>query len=359
MDLTALVWLVLGLVVLTIGAEFLVRGASRLAATAKIPPLVIGLTVVAFGTSAPELAVSVKSAFAGQPDIAIGNVVGSNICNVLLILGLSASVAPLVVSAQLVRLDVPIMIGATLLMYGMALDGHISRIDGLILVGCLVAYTVFTIRQGRQAGVAAAAAAPAVPSPAVGRVLADFAFLILGLAGLVIGAGWFVDAATSLARAFGVSELVIGLTIVAIGTSLPELAASVMASLKGERDIAVGNVVGSNLFNILSVLGVTATASPTGVAVADAALSFDIPVMTAVSIACLPVFLRGHRIDRWEGFVFLGYYVAYTAYLVLAATDHESANAFATVMRWFVLPLTGLTLAITMARAWRVRRRGR
>ncbi len=357
MDLVALFWLILGLVVLTVGAEALIRGASRLAATAKIPPLVIGLTVVAFGTSAPELAVSVKSALSGQPDIALGNVVGSNICNVLLILGMSAAVAPLIVSVQLVRFDVPLMIGATLLMYGMALDGQIGQVDGLILVLCLLAYTVFTIRQGRRKGKAAAAAE--APTPAKGTVLVDLCLLIAGLAGLVVGAGWFVDAAVSMARAFGVSELVIGLTIVAVGTSLPELAASVVASMKGERDIAVGNVVGSNLFNILCVLGLTATAAADGVPVADSALDFDIPVMTAVSIACLPIFLAGHRIARWEGLVFLAYYVAYTAYLVLAATDHESANAFATVMRWFVLPLTGLTLAITTTRAWRVRRRQR
>ncbi len=355
MDIDALLWLTLGLVVLTVGAELLVRGASRLAATAKIPPLVVGLTVVAFGTSTPELAVSLKSAFAGQPDIALGNVVGSNICNVLLILGLAATVAPLVVSAQLVRFDVPLMIGASLLMYGMALDGQISRVDGVILAVGLVVYTLFTIRQGRKTGKTAAEEAPA--ATAAGGIFVDLLLIAVGLLGLVFGASWFVDAAVSMARASGVSELVIGLTIVAVGTSLPELAASVVASLKGERDIAVGNVVGSNLFNILCVLGLTAASSPAGVAVADAALRFDIPVMTAVSVACLPIFFAGHRIARWEGIVFLAYYAAYTAYLVLESTNHDSAAAFATVMRWFVLPLTGLTLAVTTTRAWRARRR--
>lgn len=358
MDLSTILWLVLGLVVLTAGAEILIRGAARLAAAVRIPPLVIGLTVVAFGTSAPEFAVSLKAAFQGQPDIALGNVVGSNICNVLLILGLSAAVAPLVVSVQLVRVDVPLMIGASLLMYGMALDGRLSRVDGVVLVCGLLAYTVFTVSQGRKQGKDESSEYQREygQGPSRWQMLAiDLACVAGGLTALVVGAGWFVDAAVSTARGFGVSELVIGLTIVAVGTSLPELAASVVASIKGERDIAVGNVVGSNLFNILSVLGSSAAVAPDGVAVAQSALTFDIPVMTVVAVACLPIFFAGHRLDRWEGLLFVAYYVAYTAYLVLAATDRVAADQFADVMRLFVLPLTGLTLLVTTTRAWRAR----
>jgi cation:H+ antiporter len=223
----------------------------------------------------------------------------------------------------------------------------------------LVAYTVLTVRQGRKQGKDAAEFTREYGARDRGwpRVLRDVVFVLGGLAALVVGAGWFVDAAVTLARALGVSELVIGLTIVAVGTSLPELAASVIASIKGERDIAVGNVVGSNLFNILCVLGLSAAVAPAGVAVAPTALSFDIPVMTAVAVACLPIFFAGHRLDRWEGGVFLVYYAAYTAYLVLAADESGAAADFAQVMRLFVLPLTGLTLAITTTRAWRARRR--
>lgn len=356
MDVTTILMLLGGLVVLVIGAELLVRGASRLAAAVGISPLVIGLTVVAFGTSSPEMAVSVQAALSGQSgaDIALGNVVGSNIFNVLFILGLSAVVAPLIVSQQLVRLDVPIMIGVSIILFFMALDGNISRIDGIILFTGIVAYTVFAIYQGRKESKAVEeeyAKEFSEKPKGTGQILLNLAFVVGGLVLLVLGSNWFVDGAISLARAFGVSELIIGLTIVAAGTSMPEVAASVMASIKGERDIAVGNVVGSNIFNILAVLGLSSIVGPAGINVAPSALAFDIPVMIAVAIACLPIFFTGYEIARWEGFVFLGYYVAYTAYLVLANTQHDALPVFSNVLLFFIIPITVLTLGITVTRS--------
>lgn len=356
MDLLAWLLLGAGLVGLSAGAEFLVRGAARLAATAGLSPLVIGLTVVAYGTSAPELAVSITAAIEGRVDLAVGNVVGSNIFNVLLILGLSALCMPLVVSAQVVRFDVPIMVGVSLLFWALALDGRLGRMDGLILVAGAVAYTGFLLRLSRREPAAVqeqyARRLDRPPSPGrASRLVVDLVLCGVGLGLLVVGTRWFVGGAVALARAAGVSELVIGLTIVAAGTSLPEAFTSVLATLRGERDIAVGNVVGSSIYNVLAVLGLSALLGPEGVQVAPAALAFDIPVMVVVAVACLPIFFTGHRIARWEGALFLGYYVAYVLYLVLAAQAHRALPMFSVVMMSYVVPLTVVTLTVLFVRA--------
>lgn len=346
----------LGLVLLVAGAELLVRGASRLAAALGVSPLVIGLTVVAFGTSAPEMAVSVQSALAGQADIAYGNVVGSNIFNVLFILGLSAIIAPLVVHLQLVRVDVPVMIVVSGLSLVLSLDLRISRLEGCVLVVGILVYTTWLLRTSRRVQEADAERNHRAGRPGAGSRIGNLGRVVVGLGLLVLGSRWLVGGAVATARYFGVSELVIGLTIVAAGTSLPEVATSVLASVRGERDIAVGNVVGSNIFNILAVLGAAAAVSPVGVPVAEAALDFDAPVMVAVAIACLPIFFTGYTISRWEGFVFLGYYGAYTAYLILASSEHDALSAFSQVMMLFVVPLTVLTLVVVTVRASRQRR---
>lgn len=354
MSMTVLVFLVSGLALLVAGADLLVRGASRLALRFGISPLVVGLTVVAFGTSAPELAVSVQAGLAGQSDIAVGNIIGSNIFNVLVVLGLSALITPLVVQQQLVRFDVPLVIGISLLFWILALDGRIGLFDGLLLSAGIVAYTVFAIRQGRQES-------PAVQDEYarefggdsgawLDRLPAQIALIIAGLALLVLGATWLVDSAVVIARALGVSEVVIGLTIIAAGTSLPELATSVVAALRGERDIAVGNVIGSSLFNILAIAGIAALVTPGGLEVAATLVRFDLPVMVAAVVACLPIFVTGHRIARWEGALFFGYYLAYVSYLILAATAHAALPAFGGVMLSFVLPLTVVTLLVLWAR---------
>jgi cation:H+ antiporter len=352
----AVLLLLAGLALLTVGAEVLVRGASALAAAARVSPLVIGLTVVAFGTSAPELVVSVQSALAGRPDVALGNVIGSNILNVLLILGVSAMIVPLRVSGQLIRIDVPVMIAVSVGVLLLGLDGRLGLLDGLLLTAGLLAYTAWTVVQGRreQAGIAAAAAIESgteAVRPTWRSMPWNVLVLGVGLGLLVLGASWFNESAVAIATRLGVSELVIGLTIVAAGTSLPELATSILAAIRGERDIAVGNVVGSNLFNLLGVLGISSLVAPTGVTVSPAALGFDLPVMIAVAVACLPIFFTGHLIARWEGALFTGYYVAYTAALVVTATVPAFTPALATAMFGFVVPLTVITLVIAVLRS--------
>ena len=341
--------LIAGFFCLVAGAEWLVRGASKLALAIGVSPLVIGLTIVAFGTSAPELAVNLRAAYLGLPDMAVGNVVGSNIFNVLFILGLSALFSPLMISRQLMRLDVPLMIGVSVLMYGLSLNGAINRLEGGLLFALLVIYTVFLIRQSRKEDYAAReleGRAPVKPE----SWLKDVIWIGAGLVLLIMGARWLVEGAVEMAHALGIDELVIGLTIVAAGTSLPELATSVVAALKGERDIAVGNVVGSNTFNILSVLGLSSVVAPAGIDVSPAALSFDIPVMIAVAAACLPVFFTGFKISRWEGFWFVAYYVAYTSYLIMDSTQHDSLPMFSNIMLIFVIPLTAVAMLILLIR---------
>jgi len=346
---------VAGLVLLILGAEWLVRGASRLAGALGISPLVIGLTVVAFGTSAPEVAVSVKAAWAGQPDLAIGNVVGSSVFNVLFILGASAVVTPLLVSSQLIRLDVPIMIGVSVLVFLLAGDGSIGRLDGALLFAGVIAYTAFQVWQSRKESAAIRDEYAQEYAPRRHSTLANLVLVAAGLALLVLGSRWLVSGAVAFAQALGVSELVIGLTIVAAGTSLPEVATSLLAAFRGERDIAVGNVVGSNIFNLLAVLGLSALVAPDGLPVSPSVLRFDLPVMMAVALACLPIFASGASIVRWEGALFLSYYAAYTTYLVLAAQEHDTLPVFSTVMEVFVLPLTAVTLAVVGWRAWKHR----
>ncbi|HUF69404.1 MAG TPA: calcium/sodium antiporter [Longimicrobiales bacterium] len=345
-----------GLICLIGGADILVRGASRLAALFGVSSLIIGLTVVAYGTGSPELAVAIRASTVGQVDLAVGNVVGSNIFNVLFILGLSALVRPLVVHDQLVRIDVPIMILASGLLFFLSLDGTIGTVDGLGMIAMIVGYTYLLLQLGRRQR--ALAVRGAIPINGTGGRLAWIRHLVYIGAGvilLVVGSRWLVNGAVDLASAFGVSELVIGLTIVAAGTSLPEVATSVVAGLRGERDIAVGNVVGSNIYNILAVLGAAALVSPTGLAVAPAALRFDIPVMVVVAIACLPIFFATATITRWEGAIFFGYWVAYTLYVILAASQHDMVDEYSSVMRWFVIPLTIITLAVVLSRAARGR----
>ncbi len=347
--------IVVGFVVLIVGGELLVRGAAALAAAMRISPLVIGLTVVAFGTSAPELAVNVRAAFTGQGDLAVGNVVGSSIFNVLVVLGISALVTPLIVSARLVQRDVPMMIAAAAALPLLGWDGRLGRGDGVILFGTLVLYTAWTVYQSRQepAEIQEEFAVQTGKEMKASRLklLADTCRVLIGLALLPIGSEWIVDGSVVLARLWGVSELLIGLTILAAGTSLPEVVVSVIASLRGQRDIAVGNVVGSNLLNVLGVLGLTSLVAPDGIPIAEQAMKLDIPVMIAVCVACLPIFFTGHRIDRWEGAVFLAYYGAYLGYLIVQATRPGLCGAYETVMLIYVVPITVITLAVSVFRA--------
>ena len=344
---------VLGLVVLVVGADVMVRGASRLAVSFGVSPLVVGLTVVAFGTSAPEMAVSIGSALAGNADLALGNVVGSNIANVLLILGISALITPLLVDEQIIRQEIPIMIGASALLVVMALDGNIGLLESIVLFALVIAYTVFLVIQSRRASKAVQDEfETGIPTSTWDSHWAvQIGLIAAGLAMLVVGADWLVDAAVAFARAFGVSDLVIGLTVVAVGTSMPEIATSIVAAMRGQRDIAVGNVVGSNVFNILAVLGAAGIASGVGLPVSEAARNFDLWVMLAVAFACLPIMITGREIARWEGVVFLAYYAAYTAWLVLQAQQHASVQAFSGIMLGYVMPITVITIVVSIVRS--------
>lgn len=356
--MTTVLLFIAGLALLVLGAELLVRGASKLALSVGISPLVVGLTVVAFGTGSPEMAVSIQAAVSGRNDLAVGNVVGSNIINVLFILGASALISRLVVARQLVRQEVPIMIGVSLLLLLLCMDARVSLMDGALLVALLLGYTMFVIVQSRRELKAEAGAfeAGSDGSGWDGHWPMQVLLVVGGLGLLVLGANWLVDATVAIAKGLGVSELVIGLTILAAGTSLPEVATSILAAIRGQRDIAVGNVVGSNIFNILGVLGISAVAAPQGLAVAPAMIVFDIPVMIAVAVACLPVFFTGHLIARWEGALFVAVYAAYTVYLILAARQHDALDTFGAAMAFVVLPLVSLTLAILAGREWQERK---
>jgi cation:H+ antiporter len=347
-----LVLLGAGLALLLIGGELLVRSASRLALRLGLTPLVVGLTVVAVGTSSPELAVSVAAALRGEPDIALGNVIGSNIANILLVLGLAAAVRPLAVSRHLLRLDVPVMIAASAAVVLLGLDGRIDRLEGILLLVALGVYVLTLVRGARRVAVARPRADRQRNGVAlrVGQTLA-------GLGALVLGAHWMVRGAITLARSLGVGELVIGLTIVAVGTSLPEIVSSAVASARGERDIAAGNVIGSNTFNLLLVLGSAAALAPAGVPVAPGVLRFDLPLMVAVAVLAVPVLFTGRLVSRWEGVLFLGLYATYVTYLVLDARQHSLLPVSGATVALLVLPLVAALLAALALRQWRRGRR--
>lgn len=348
---SALLFLV-GLMTLVIGAELLVRGSSRLALTLGISPLVAGLTIVAFGTSAPELAVSAGSALAGTPELSVGNVVGSNIFNVLFTLGVCALITPLSVHAQIIRQEAPIMIGASALLLVQSLDGEIDGAEASLLLVSLVAYTVYLVRRSRfERREILDEYAESSPSGHWDRHWSVQVLLVaVGLVLLVVGANMLVRAASDFGKALGISEAVIGLTVVAAGTSFPELAASIMAAFRGERDIAIGNVVGSNIFNILGCVGVTGWVAQGGLPISSDILAFDLWVMLAVAVACVPVFVTGREIARWEGGLFLVYYASYTAYLVLVATGSQWLPSARGAMLSFILPLTIVTLVVSFVR---------
>ncbi|MBL8272174.1 MAG: calcium/sodium antiporter [Xanthomonadales bacterium] len=300
-------WFLLGLLVLGLGADVFVRGASGLAVRFGISPFVVGLVIVGFGTSTPELAVNLSAASRGTTDIALGNIVGSNIANVGVILGISALVAPLAVHMRMLRIEVPIMLGASALLWLLALDGRIARWEGLVMFGGFCAFLVFLLQQSRLESAEVKAELAAAPQP-THAAWTTVMFIVGGLALLMLGSDLCVDAAIVLARLWGMSELLIGLTIVAIGTSLPELASSVAAAWRGQSDLAIGNVIGSNIYNILFILGVTAMILP--LPVARSLEMLEIPAMMAFALVLYPMMRGDLRISRAEGAFLLAGYAA-------------------------------------------------
>lgn len=346
-------YFILGLACLLAGAHLLVQSSSKLAFRFGIPTIIVGVTVVAFSTSAPEVAVSLNAVLNGQAEIALGNILGSNITNVLLILGLSALISPILIQRRIIRIDVPIMIGASILTYLLALDRQLELPDGIILLVVFAGFIGFQLWQF-QKGKNNSQDQEAGTEP-VKDVSIPLQLLLLagGLALLVLGSHWLVESAITVARLWGLSELVIGLTIIAVGTSLPEVATSLIAAWQGKADLSVGNVLGSNVFNLLLILGICSVFSGGDLQVSGAALALDFPFMIAVSIACLPIFFTDGRISRWEGAVFLGYYAAYLLYLILDTTQHRLLPLFSDIMALFVVPITLLTIALIVYHFWK------
>lgn len=297
-----------GVGVLYFGAEWLVRGAARLAAKLGVRPMVLGLTVVSLGTSAPELFVSTVAALEGRGDLAIANVMGSNLANIGLILGISALVRPMAVAGRTVTREVPVMLLITLVLLPLLMDLEIARVEGVILLTALVAYLAFVMRTAREetAEVAEEFADFAQAALTPGGLMRDVGLVVLGTGGLVLGAKAIVTAATFIAETLGVSELVIGVTMVALGTSLPELVTSAVAAYRQEADIAVGNVIGSNVFNIAAILGVAATVAP--LHVSERVLAVEYPAVLVMSLLLVPVMWTQRTIRRLEGAVLLAAY---------------------------------------------------
>jgi len=317
----AIVWILLGLVALIAGGEMIVRGGTHVAVRFGVPPIIIGLTIVSVGTSTPELAVGIEAAQRGNGALAVGNIAGTNTVNLLLILGLSALFRPLALGLQTLRFDLPTMSVVALGFLFMSWDGALTRVDGLVMVACGVFYTLaiiyLALRENSvaQAEFAEEYAKPVRVSPVTETVLSVVALLV-GLVVIVLGSDWLVDGAVSLARSMGVSEALIGLTIVAIGTSSPELVTTIIGTLRNDRDIAIGNLLGSSIYNVLIILGLTCVVSPQPVPVEPELIKIDIPVMTAATLACIPVFLTARRVSRIEGGLLFGAYLVYLAYLV-------------------------------------------
>jgi cation:H+ antiporter len=345
----------LGLVLLFLGAKSLITGASALGRIAGISPIVIGLTVVAYGTSAPELVVSTMGAWQGQYGLALGNVIGSNIFNTLFILGLSGTLVPIVVNQRLLQYDVPIMIIVSLMIYALSWNGLLGFGEGTLLFLVFIGYSIWTILQSENESDSVQEEYEreySLPQDEIGfrNLMYYIALVVGGLALLIIGARLFTNAMTTIARSFGVSELVIGLTIVATGTSLPEVGTSVMAALRNEPDIAVGNVIGSNFINVTGILGVSTMITGKGIPLTEGLLIFELPILILVSVLCLPIFFTGHRISRWESILFLLYYVLYTVSLLLPQMHPFVTHSLSYMLVVFVIPLTSITIVIGIYR---------
>jgi cation:H+ antiporter len=355
-----------GLAGLLIAGNLVVRGSGAIGRHIGLSPLVIGLTIVAAGTSAPELAVVAQSVAIDDPSLAVGSIIGSNIANVLLVLGCAATLGAIHVTSRAVRIDIPIMVGASVLFLLFALDNRLGRLDGAVMFALLIGFVTWSIASARRAptpsGIDTDGAGgsnsgddrsdASDPGRSDSRLARSILELVGGIGVLALAARFTVTGAEGIAASLGVPELIVGLTIVAIGTSAPEIVTTIVAAYKGQRDMAVGNAVGSNLFNILGVLGLSSLVVSEGIPVAPDALELDLPIMVAVAIACLPMFARDHRLDRWEGWLFLAYYGAYLTFLVLDATGHRAKDPFALIMVAFVIPLTAITLAVVLYRRW-------
>ena len=307
---TTIALLIIGLIILIVGGDYLVRGSSSIALRLHLSPLVVGLTIVAFGTSAPELVISIQSALKGSPDITMGNVVGSNICNLALVLGLTAVISPVRVQSNSIKVDWPVTMGASILLYFMVREGFLNALEGLIMIICLSLYLFFTIKQSRKENMAMKTKEKDdIPDAPSKQIWKDIVFILIGCIGLYYGSEWFVGSAKALAINLGVEERVVGLTIVAFGTSLPELVTAAVASYKGQTDLALGNLMGSNIFNILSILGITSVIKT--IHVHDVILHKDIIWMLLITLMILPLMIIRREVGRVDGLILLTVYSVY------------------------------------------------
>ena len=334
-----------GLVALIGGAELFLRGVDHFGVKWRVSPLIMGLTVVAFATGAPELAISIQAALTDNVDLVLGNIIGSNIANILLILGISAIIKPLVVKLRVVQIDVPIVIAASVLLYVIAWDGELTKLDGVWLLLGLVLYSIFTFFQIKkerenQPEETDFEAEQRKLSSGWFFYVKNIGYLLIGMGLIVQGSDWMVQSAVEIATILGLSQLVIGLTIVSIGTSLPEIATSIATIRKGNTDMAVANVMGSNLYNILLTLGLTVVIAPNILTVSPAAIALDLPFMVAVSIMCIPIFIAGFDITKFDGAILLFYYGSYLTYLVLDAVGSSFESTMEIIMLYGVLPVT-------------------
>ncbi|MCV7290574.1 calcium/sodium antiporter [Mycolicibacterium wolinskyi] len=322
-------WFLVGLIALAFGAEVMVRGGAQLASRLGISPMMVGLTVVSIGTSLPELAVGITAALEGSGELAVGNIAGTNVVNVLFILGLSALLRPLAIERRTLRFDLPAMAAAAVLLWALSADGVLSRLDGTMLVVGALVYTAILAYLSRQesrdaeipsvrahlgeANAVNANQSTSVSGASTARLIG---MTVAGIAVVVLGAEWLVDGAVGLARGLGVSDALIGLTIVAIGTSAPELVTMLVSTMRGERDIALGNLLGSSVYNVLLILGVTCLVPAYGLTLSPALVWIDIPIMMAAALVCIPIFFSGRRVHRAEGFGMVVAYLLYLAFLL-------------------------------------------
>jgi len=344
--------LLIGLLLLGLGGDILIRGSVALADRTGISRLLIGLTIISIGTSAPEFAISAYASWLGKTDIALGNIIGSNIFNVLFALGIAAIISNLRIHRKTNIIDVPIMLGISVLAYVMSFTGNINRWSGLVLFTIFIVFNLFLIFYERKhPGEAAEISAEAEELLKHKKSIpVSIVFIVIGLILLAVGSKVLVKGAEDLARLMHLSELIISLTIVAIGTSVPEAITAMIAAFHRETDMAVGNIIGSNIANISGVLGLSALLAPHGIAVPIEVLQFDFPLMLASSFACLPIFYTGHQVSRGEGIILLTYYILFITYVILRATHHPDLNLFNDALLFFCAPLTILTLGILVYR---------
>ena len=307
-----LIFLFAGLFMLVLGGDFLVKGSTNLALRMRISPLVVGLTIVAFGTSSPELLVSINAVISGSPDLTMGNVIGSNICNLALVLGVTAIIRPIQVNSDSIKIDWPMTMGSSVLLYFLVREGLLKSFEGVIFILLLIGYTAFVIGKSRKENRTASFDEKRELSGRNGKkyLYKDIVFIAIGCVGLFYGSDWFVEGGKGLAQLLGVSERVIGITVLALGTSLPELVTASIASFKNQTDLALGNLMGSNIFNILSILGITSIIKE--IEVSDIILNTDMFWMLGITLLILPMMVHKREVGRYEGFVLLLVYGYYT-----------------------------------------------